>query len=66
MRIVAEILMSLIFPCRWFLSHAPLFRARSARELVDNLALKASGFVSGDIDEDKIEPFLHCLGNNCL
>ena len=57
--------MSLIFPCRWFLSHVPLFRARSAHELVDNLAL-TSGFVSGDIDEDKIEPFLHCLGNHCL
>lgn len=58
--------MSLIIPCRWILSHVPLFRAVIALGLVDNLALKASGFVSGDIDEDKIEPFLHCLGNHCL
>lgn len=58
--------MSLSFLCRWFLPHVLLFRAPIALEIVDNLALKASGFVSGDIDEDKIEPFLHCLGNHCL
>jgi hypothetical protein len=35
-RIVAEILMSLIVPCRWFLSHVPLFRARIAQGFVVN------------------------------
>ncbi len=54
-----------IFPCRWILSHAPLFRARRAHGLVVYTVL-ASGFVSGDIDEDKIEPSLHCLGSHCL
>lgn len=65
-RIVTKILMSLIFPCRWFLTHVPLLRVLSALVMLDKLDLIASRHVSGDIDEDKIEPLLLCNGCFCL